>query len=129
MHFRVTSEDERDTYAYATSPLNFGGLDKEDLFFWMVPMAITHNVTGDSLLSFGVGCFCLWFYKRLTWGLPQGHLLLRLNLLAGSWEQSELANQVPPLKVLFRWLNRKVSNAWIDIGLLPAPTYCNRYEP
>lgn len=56
MHFRVTSEDERDTFAYATS-LNFGGLDKEDLFFWMVPMAITHNVTGDSLLSFGVGCF------------------------------------------------------------------------
>lgn len=129
MRFRVTSESESDTFAYATSPLNFGGIDKEDLFFWMIPMALTHNATGESLLAFGVGVFCLWLYKRLTYGLPQGHLLLRINLLAGDWERSELAQRVPPLIAVLVWLNRKMSKLWIDKGLLPSPTYCDRYEP
>ncbi|KIL03218.1 hypothetical protein EGJ28_16695 [Stutzerimonas xanthomarina] len=127
MRFRVTSES--DTFVYATSPLNFGGLDKEDLFFWMVPMAITHNVTGESLLAFCVGGFCLWLYKRLTYGLPQGHLVLRINLLAGNWERSELAQRVPPLKRLLYWLNKRMAYMWLEKGLLPSPTYCNRYEP
>lgn len=128
MRLRTTAES--DTYAYATSPLNFGGVEKEDLFFWMVPMAFTDQfITDDPFKAFLVGCFCLWLYKKLTEGTPPGHMGLRLSIGMGRLENSELAVQYPVVRKIARGLNKFLTTLWLEVGLLPAPTYCNRYEP
>ncbi len=120
---------ESDTYVYATSPINFAGLAKEDLLFWMFPMAITRELTEDSVLSFLVGVFCLWFYKKLTAKKPPGHLILASSVLIAQWEKKDLVRSIPPLWTLLKKLNLLVSYVWRSVGLMPAPDYCNRYEP
>lgn len=127
MHLRVT--DERDTFVYATSPISFGGLNKEDLVFWMVPMAATNNITQDSLLSFAVGCIVLWLYKKLTANQPEGHLILRGTVAIGLLEKSELAAQYPAIKTAARAINRLAAKVWLEKGLLPSHGFCNIYEP
>ncbi len=127
MHLRTTAES--DTYAYATSPLNFGGVEKEDLLFWMIPMAIANNIMDDPFYAFAVGCFCLWLYKRLTANTPPGHMVLRLSIVMGQLESGDLATMYPAVRKVARALNRFLTNLWLEVGLLPSPTYCNRYEP
>lgn len=127
MNLRTTAES--DTFAYATSPLSFGGLDQEDLFFWMIPMALARQFDVDEFYSFAIGCFCLWLYKRMTVGYPRGHLVLRATVIIGDWENGELAQSFPPLKKLWYRTNKFMNSLWLDKGLLPSPTYCNRYEP
>ncbi|MGF6282223.1 hypothetical protein ABH908_000292 [Pseudomonas frederiksbergensis] len=127
MRLRTTAES--DTMAYATSPINFGGLEKEDLLIWMIPMAVSNNLVDDSLYCFVIGCTTLWFYKKITGRKPKGHLLLHTSLLIGDWLKSDLAMRLPALRKLLYRLNRMMSNLWIERGLLPSPTYCNRYEP
>lgn len=46
MNLRVT--EERDTFVYATSPINFGGISKEDMLIWMVSMAPSDSGTHDA---------------------------------------------------------------------------------
>lgn len=127
MRLNVTSES--DTYAMATSPLSFGGISKEDLLFWMIPMGITKQITEGSILAFGVGLFCLWLYKKATADKPQGHLILSISLKMGEWEQSDFVTRTPPLKVTLRKLNKLLASIWLDVGLIPSPTFCNKYEP
>lgn len=127
MHLRTTTES--DTYAYATSPLNFGGVEKEDLLFWMIPMAIANNIMDDPFYAFAVGCFCLWLYKRLTANTPPGHMVLRLSIVMGQLESGDLATMYPAVRKVARALNRFLTNLGLEVGLLPSPTYCNRYEP
>lgn len=127
MRLRTTAES--DTYAYATSPLNFGGLDQEDLFFWMIPMALGRNLGLDEFYSFAVGCFCLWLYKKMTMNMPQGHLVLRATVLMGEWENSDVAKRIPAIRKVCYTLNKFLTNLWLDKGLIPSPSYCNRYEP
>ncbi|SED27405.1 hypothetical protein SAMN05216178_6567 [Pseudomonas saponiphila] len=127
MRLNVTSES--DTYAMATSPLSFGGISKEDLLFWMIPMGITKQITEGSILAFGVGLFCLWLYKKATADKPQGHLILSISLKMGEWEQSDFVTRTPPLKVTLRKLNKLLASIWLEVGLIPSPTFCNKYEP
>lgn len=127
MRLRTTTDS--DTFVYATSPLNFGGVEKEDLLTWMVPMAIANQFMDDPFYAFAVGCFCLWLYKRLTAGTPPGHMVLRLSVGMGRFEHSDFANQFPAAKKVIRFLNKFLNNLWLEVGLLPSPTYCNRYEP
>lgn len=127
MRLRTTTDS--DTYAYATSPLNFGGVEKEDLLFWMIPMAITNQIMDDPLYSFAMGCFCLWLYKRLTANTPAGHMVLRLSVWMGHLENGEFAEQYPVVQKAARGLNKFLTKLWLEVGLLPSPTYCNRYEP
>lgn len=127
MRLRTTAES--DTMAYATSPINFGGLEKEDLLIWLIPMAVSNNIVDDSFLCFAIGCSALWFYKKLTGKQPNGHLLLRASLAVGEALKSDLAVRLPALRIVLYRLNRMMSNLWIERGLLPSPTYCNRYEP
>jgi hypothetical protein len=126
---RLRTTEEFDTLAYATSPINFGGLEKEDLLIWLVPMAVTNNISDDGLLSFAVGCTVLWFYKKITANQPNGHLTLRASLKVGMWHKSDVAERLPVLKKLLTGLNKMLTSLWIEKGLLPSPTYCNRYEP
>jgi hypothetical protein len=126
---RLRTTEERDTLVYATSPINFGGVEREDLVMWVIPLVIANKVTDDPLISFAIGCACLWFYKKATRNQPSGHLVLHASLLIGRWEQSELAAKVPAIKKPLTKLNKMLSKLWIDAGLLPSPTYCNRYEP
>lgn len=126
---RLRTTEEFDTLAYATSPINFGGLEKEDLLIWLVPMAITNNISDDGLLSFAVGCTVLWFYKKMTGDQPSGHLGLRVSLLVGEWQKSDIAARHPVLKKVLTGLNKILTSLWIDKGLIPSPNYCNRYEP
>lgn len=126
---RLRTTEERDTLVYATSPINFGGLEREDLLTWMFPMVACNNLTDDPLMSFAIGCFCLWFYKKVTGNQPSGHLVLRGSLAVGRWQVSELAVKVPAVRTTLASLNKLMSRVWIDKGLLPSPTYCNRYEP
>ena len=127
MRLNVTSES--DTFVMATSPISFGGVSKEDLLFWMIPMGVTKQITEDSILAFAVGLFCLWLYKKATADKPQGHLILSISLKMGQWENSEFANNTPPIKATLRALNKLLASIWLDVGLLPSPTFCNRYEP
>lgn len=127
MYVRTTRE--RDTHPYATSPLNFGGVEKEDLFWWLVPMVFGHHAFEDPIYSFVLGTVVLWFYKQLTKNTPPGHMVLRASVWMGEWENSALAEQVPVLKRVFRKVNRIMTNVWLELGLPPSPTYCNRYEP
>lgn len=120
---------ESDTYVYATSPINFAGLAKEDLLFWMVPMAVTKQLTEDSVLAFAVGVFCLWLYKKFTAKKPPSHLILASSVKIAEWEKKELVRSIPPLWMLLKKLNLIVSLVWRSVGLMPAPEYCNRYEP
>lgn len=127
MRLRVTEEHE--TYVYATSPVKFGGLAKEDLLFWMVPMAITQNIFGGALLPFSVGCFCLWLYKRLTAHKPEGYLILKVSVVMGNLENSAFASEYPAVKTMAGGLNRLGAKVWFDKGLIPSHSYCNIYEP
>lgn len=127
MHLRVTGES--DTFVYATSPISFGGLNQEDLLFWMAPMALVNNITGESMYAFLAGCFCLWFYKRLTRKKHAGFLLLKASVSIGKLQKSDLAMRFPALKTLARTLNNVSAKVWMDKGLLPSHTYCNVYEP
>ncbi len=52
MRLRVTTEAP--TYAFATSPVNFGGLTQEDLLFFIVPLVIVSKTTGENLWAFAV---------------------------------------------------------------------------
>lgn len=127
MRLRVT--EEHDTFVYATSPVSFAGLAKEDLLFWMVPMALTQNIAGGALLPFSVGCFSLWLYKRLTAHQPEGYLILKLSVVMGELENSEFASNYPAVKTLAGALNRLSASVWLDKGLIPSHSYCNTYEP
>ncbi len=127
MHLRAT--EEHDTFVYATSPVKFGGLAKEDLVFWMVPMAITQNLLGGALLPFSVGCFCLWLYKRLTANKPEGFLILKISVVLGELENSKFASDYPAVRTVARGLNRVGAKVWIEKGLIPSHSYCNVYEP
>ncbi|MGE8063968.1 hypothetical protein [Pseudomonas sp. NPDC089569] len=127
MRLRTTTES--DTMAYATSPINFGGLELEDLLIWLIPMAVSNNIVDDSFYAFAIGCAALWFYKKITGKQPRGHLTLRASLLAGEALKSDFVARVPVLRIVLYRLNRMMSKLWIEKGLLPSPTYCNRYEP
>ncbi|MDF9778806.1 hypothetical protein [Pseudomonas baetica] len=127
MRLRTTAES--DTMAYATSPINFGGLEKEDLLIWLIPMAASNNLVDDSFLCFAIGCTTLWFYKKLTGKQPNGHLLLRASLFVGEALKSDFVVRLPALRIVLYRLNKMMSKLWIERGLLPSPTYCNLYEP
>lgn len=127
MRLNVTSES--DTYVYATSPINFGGVSKEDLLFWMVPMAAVKQLSDDSLLGFAVGCFTLWLYKKATSDKPEGYLVLAISVWVGNGEQSDLAKRIPFIGRVLRNLNRLLATIWLEVGSLPSPQFCNRYEP
>lgn len=127
MQLRTT--EDYDTHPYATSPLNFGGVEKEDLFWWLIPMTIGHHVFDDPIYSFMLGTVCLWFYKQLTRNTPPGHMVLRASIWMGEWHNSKLADEYPPLKSVLRFLNRMMTGVWLELGLPPSPTYCKLYEP
>jgi hypothetical protein len=92
-------------------------------------MGITKQITEGSILAFGVGLFCLWLYKKATADKPQGHLILSISLKMGEWEQSDFVTRTPPLKVTLRKLNKLLASIWLEVGLIPSPTFCNKYEP
>jgi hypothetical protein len=127
MHLRVT--EERDTFVYATSPINFGGISKEDILIWMVTMALTSNITGDSLFAFFTGCTALYAYKKATAHQPPGFLVYQASITFGEWENAAWAKKIPPLHRLFRFVNKVGSKVWIENGLIPSYTHCNVYEP
>jgi hypothetical protein len=128
MRLNVTSES--DTFVYATSPISFGGLAKEDLLFWMIPMAFTKDViVDDPLIAFCVGLFCLWFYKKVTAGQPEGYLILSASVKAAQWPKSVIAQRLPPVKIVFSTLNKLITTVWLAAGSIPSPQHCNRYEP
>lgn len=127
MHFRIT--EERNTYVYATSPINFGGISKEDMLIWMVSMALTMNITGDSLFSFFTGCGALYAYKKATASQPPGFLVYQLSVTVGQWEHAAWAKGFPPLLSLIRGVNKISAKVWIENGLIPSYTHCNVYEP
>lgn len=127
MHLRIT--EERDTFVYATSPINFGGVSKEDMLIWMISMAVTSNITGDSLFSFFVGCAALYAYKKATAKKPPGFLVYQMSVTFGVWEHSEWAKKIPPLLKILRSVNKVASKVWIENGLIPSYTHCNVYEP
>ena len=127
MRLRIT--EERSTFVYATSPISFGGVSKEDMFIWMVSMALTSNITGDSLVAFFTGCGALYVYKKATNGQPAGFLVHWASVSLGNWENAEWLQKVPPLLGLVRGMNRIAAKVWIESGLLPSHTHCNVYEP
>ncbi|KZN20619.1 MULTISPECIES: hypothetical protein [Pseudomonas] len=127
MNLRVT--EERDTFVYATSPINFGGISKEDMLIWMVSMAMTSNITGDSLFSFFVGCSALYAYKKATAKKAPGFLVYQMSVSFGNWENSTWAKKLPPVLGVLRAINRVSARVWIENGLIPSYTHCNVYEP
>lgn len=126
MRLRVTEESE--TYVYATSTLNFGGLAKEDLVLLMFPMALGSTASLSPLLSFGAGIFSLWLYKKVTSGKPEGFLVLYCSASLGGLCNVPLIKQTPFLLKLSTGLVKAVDQLWITSGLLPSPSYCNLYE-
>lgn len=125
MHLRVTGESS--TYAFATSPVNFGGLTQEDLLAFMFPLVIVSKTTGENLWAFAIAFFCLWLFKRLTRNQPQGFLALKASTLVG--DLYVMTSEYPAVQKAIGKLGRLSARIWIEFGLIPAPSYCNRYEP
>lgn len=126
---RLNTTTESDTFVYATSPISFGGIAKEDLAFWLLPMAITKEfVVNDPLIAFAVGGFCMWLYKKFTANEPEGHLILAMSVWVAKAGKSALATRIAPLGWILRKFNTLVNYGWFEAGLIPAPQYCNRYE-
>lgn len=126
MRLRVTTES--DTYAYATSPIKFMGLNQEDLLLFMIPMAAASTAGFVPLASVGVGGFSLWLYKKLTADQPDGFLVLYVASNVGLLLHKPFVYKNPVLNSALRGLIRFMNAIWIDSGLLPSPTYCNLYE-
>lgn len=125
MRLRVTTEAP--TYAFATSPVNFGGLTQEDLLFFIVPLVIVSKTTGENLWAFAVAFFCLWLFKRSTRNKPQGFLALMASTFVG--DLYVMTSEFPALQKAVGKFGRFTARIWLEIGLTPSPSYCNRYEP
>ncbi|MNC65292.1 hypothetical protein D3C75_1155690 [compost metagenome] len=96
---------------------------------WMVSMALTSNITGDSLFSFFVGCTVLYAYKKATAKKAPGFLVCKASVSFGKWEHAPWAKKLPPVLGVLRWINKVTSKVWIENGLIPSYTHCNVYEP
>lgn len=125
MRLRVTTEAP--TYAFATTPVNFGGLTQEDLLFFIVPLVIVSKSTGENLWAFAIAFFCLWLFKRLSRNQPQGFLALKASSFAGDLYGA--TSDYPAVQRLAGKFGRFTARIWLEIGLIPSPSYCNRYEP
>lgn len=126
MHLRVTTES--DTYVYATSPLRIAGLDPEDFLILAFPIAVLNTVDVNPIASLMVGFFCLWLFKQVTVDQPSGFLSVAFALFVGNLLNSQVVQQIPPLRNVLHWTVKKINSIWITSGLLPLPSYCNLYE-
>tara|TARA_R110002124_G_scaffold128157_23_gene288781 strand:+ start:10124 stop:10510 length:387 start_codon:yes stop_codon:yes gene_type:complete len=126
MKLRVT--EESDTYVYATSTLNFAGLEKEDMIICMFPMAMGSTLSFSPIVSFLSGIISLWLYKKVTKNQPSGFLILRCSLVIGSACNNRYIRKSKIALRFFKATNRAIDKMWIKSGLLPTPTNCNLYE-
>jgi integral membrane sensor domain MASE1 len=126
MHLRVTTES--DTFAYATSPLNFAGLEPEDLIFLVLPMAVGSTIELQPLLSTLMGVFCLWLYKEITANQPSGFMSLWISSNIGYMLDLPVVQKNKLLRRMTIRLIKLVNYIWISNGMLPTPSYCNLYE-
>lgn len=126
MDLRVTTES--DTFAYATSPLNFAGLEPEDLIFLVFPMALGSTMELQPLISTAMGIFCLWLYKEFTANQPSGFLSLWISAHIGYVLDWPLVQKSKIARGLALCLIKLVNKIWISNGMLPTPSYCNLYE-
>lgn len=126
---RLRATTEHDTYVYATSPINFGGIYKEDLIIWLFPMAAVKSLTEEALLGFVAGSVCLWLFKKVTRRQPAGFLVLKASVWLGRVTSSMMLGDNKSLASAGRGLAKVLGSVWFEAGLLPAPTQCNKYEP
>lgn len=126
MRLRVTTES--DTFAYATSPIRFAGLNQEDLLLFMIPMAMASTAGLAPLGSVGCGAFSLWLYKKLTADQPDGFLVLYVASNVGALLHHPVVKKNAALRRIVHGLIKFTNTLWIESGLLPSPSYCNLYE-
>lgn len=126
MELRVTHET--DTFAYATSPLRLAGLDPEDYLVLGFPIAVMKTMGLNPILSLISAGFLLWLYKKMTAEKPPGFLSVAVASGLGSLLQKPAIKSIQPLYRVVHWAVKKINNIWVTSGLLPLPSYCNKYE-
>ena len=126
MDLRVTTES--DTFVYASSTLKIAGLEPEDFVILVFPIAALNTVGVQPLLCLFAGGFCLWLYKQATAEQPPGFLPILFSISLGALYNSRFIQSVKPLRFVMHMLVKGINNLWIACGLLPLPSYCNRYE-
>lgn len=126
MELRVTHET--DTFAYATSPLRFAGLDPEDYLILGFPIAVMKTIGLNPILSLISAGFLLWLYKKMTAEKPPGFLSVAVASGLGRLLQKQAIKKIQPLYRVVHWAVKKINNIWVTSGLLPLPSYCNKYE-
>jgi hypothetical protein len=126
LRLRIT--DEVSTYVYATSPMKFGGVAKEDLIVLLVPMATLHSLGLAPLMSLFISLLILWTYLKATANQAEGFLVHWFSAHVGELKNVTFIKNTPPLLRLVKGLGNVMDKVWISSGLPPSPSNCDIYE-